>query len=198
MSATPRPLPRIVLHPGDCQFTNQAVTYSTLLGSCVAVCLYDPVKRVMGMNHFLLATRNPSQKSSLLESEAGRYGMHAMELLINGVLKLGGKRANLRAKAFGGGNVLGRACSDKSDFMCVGSMNVRFVREFLDNDGIPLVAADLGGVIGRQVHFTGSDFSVYVRAIESDKSRSLVEEERVYWRQNIKAHEHDKQQADFW
>jgi chemotaxis protein CheD len=77
-------------------------------------------------------------------------------------------------------------------------MNVRFVREFLDNDGIPLVAADLGGVIGRQVHFTGSDFSVYVRAIESDKSRSLVEEERVYWRQNIKAHEQDKQQADFW
>lgn len=189
---------RIILHPGDYGVSDQSVTMSTLLGSCVAVCLYDPVKRVMGMNHFLLASRKQSIKGSLLASDAGRYGIHAMELLINGVLNKGGRRANLRAKAFGGGNVLGRVCKDTPDFMCIGSINVRFVREFLERDGIPLVAADLGGVVGRQIHFTGSDYSVYVKPIESQQSRHLVEEERLFWRQSIADRDSEKRQADFW
>lgn len=190
---------RIVLHPGDCRVSAAPATLSTLLGSCVAVCLYDPVRRVMGMNHFLLASRNIAHGRPVMASEAGRYGIHAMELLINGVLAAGGERRNLRAKAFGGGNVLGRACTDPADFMCIGTVNVRFVREFLERDRIPLVAADLGGSVGRQIHFTGSDYSVYVRAIESQQTRKQVqEEERVYWRHSVEAHESERQQAEFW
>lgn len=190
---------RVVLHPGDYHVSARPVTLSTLLGSCVAVCLYDPVRRVMGMNHFLLASRNIAQGRPVLASEAGRYGIHAMELLINGVLTAGGERRNLKAKAFGGGNVLGRACVDQADVMCIGAINVRFVREFLERDNIPLIAADLGGTVGRQIHFTGSDYSVYVRAIESQVTRSLVEEkERVYWRHSVEAHESQRQQAEFW
>lgn len=189
---------QIVLHPGDCRVSSKPVTLSTLLGSCVAVCLYDPVARVMGMNHFLLANRSHALPGSLLASEAGRYGIHAMELLVNGVLKLGGRRANLRAKAFGGGNMLLQNSADLADFMRVGSINVRFVREFLDSDRIPLIAADLGGRFGRQIHFTGTDYSVYVRTIASQQSRRLVEEERLFWRHNIEEHGHPHQQLDIW
>jgi chemotaxis protein CheD len=189
---------RVVLHPGDYHVSAGPGTLSTLLGSCVAVCLYDPVRRVMGMNHFLLASRNVAHGRPVLASEAGRYGIHAMELLINGVLAAGGERRNLKAKAFGGGNVLGRASADQADFLRIGVINVRFVREFLERDRIPLVAADLGGTVGRQIHFTASDYAVYVRAIESQRTRSLVEEERVYWRHSVEAHESERQQAEFW
>lgn len=198
MSAASPSQPRIVLHPGDCHVSDRPVTLSTLLGSCVAVCLYDPVRRVMGMNHFLLATRNSAHGHAVLASEEGRYGIHAMELLVNGLLAVGGERRNLQAKAFGGGNVIGRASADPADFMCIGAINIRFVREFLERDRIPLVAADLGGTVGRQIHFTGGDYAVYVRAIASQQTDRLVEEERVYWRHSVEAHERERQQAEFW
>ncbi len=171
---------------------------STLLGSCVSVCLYDPVRRVMGMNHFLLANRRYTKDMPVLSTEAGRYGIHAMELLVNNLLAMGAQRRHLKAKAFGGGNVLGHRCNGEDKFMCVGAVNVRFVREFLSNDRIPLIAADLGGNFGRQIHFTGSDFSVYVRKIESEQSRHLLEEERLYWRHSMEEHEHPTSRVDYW
>jgi len=189
---------RLVLHPGDYHVTDRPITLSTLLGSCVAVCLYDPVRRVMGMNHFLLANRRYAQDMPVLASEAGRYGIHAMELLVNRLLAKGGQRRYLKAKAFGGGNVLGHAAGEEDNFMCVGAINVRFVREFLDNDRIPLVSADLGGNFGRQIHFIGTDFSVYMRKIPSSQSEHLVEEERLYWKHSVEEHEHEVSQADFW
>ncbi len=189
---------RIVLHPGDYIVSDKPVTLSTLLGSCVAVCLYDPVRKVMGMNHFLLANRRYAKEMPVMDSEAGRYGIHAMELLVNNLLALGARRENLQAKAFGGGNVLGRSCSDTDNFMCVGAVNTRFVREFLFQDRIPLVAADLGGNFGRQIHFTGKDYSVYMRKIPTSQSAHLVEEERLYWRHSVEEHEHPVNQVDFW
>ncbi len=189
---------RLVLHPGDYHVTDRDITLSTLLGSCVAVCLYDPVRRVMGMNHFLLANRRYAHDMPVMASEAGRYGIHAMELLVNKLLGKGAQRRYLKAKAFGGGNVLGHACSEQDNFFCVGAVNVRFVREFLEKDRIPLVAADLGGNFGRQIHFTGTDFSVYMRKIPSSQSAHLVEEERVYWKRSVEEHEHSQAQVEFW
>ncbi len=195
--ASPAARQRRVLHPGDCEVTDQAEIMSTLLGSCVAVCMYDPVSGVMGMNHFLLANKRYAQNMPVMQSEAGRYGIHAMELLINGLLSKGAKRQRLKAKAFGGGNVLGRACTSGDNFMCVGAVNVRFVREFLKQDRIPLLAADLGGNFGRQIHFTGEDFSVYLRKIPISQSAHLVEEERVYWRHSLEQHQ-QQTGIDIW
>ncbi len=189
---------RLLLHPGDYHVTDRSVTLSTLLGSCVAVCLYDPVRRVMGMNHFLLANRRYAKDIPVMASDAGRYGIHAMELLVNKLLAKGGQRRYLKAKAFGGGNVLGHSCSDKDNFPCVGAVNVRFVREFLEKDRIPLVSADLGGNFGRQIHFTGTDFSVYMRKIPTAQSAHLLEEERLDRKRSVEEHEHDVSQADFW
>jgi len=189
---------RLVLHPGDYHVTDQSITLTTLLGSCVAVCLYDPVRRVLGMNHFLLANRRYAKDMPVMASEAGRYGIHAMELLVNKLLAKGGQRRHLKAKAFGGGNVLGRSCDEQDNFLCVGAVNVRFVREFLQNDRIPLVSADLGGNFGRQIHFTSTDFSVYMRKIPTSQSAHLVEEERLYWKRSLEEHAHDTQQVELW
>ncbi len=191
---------RVILHPGEYRVTRDPITISTLLGSCVSVCLYDPVHRIMGMNHFLLAHRRYARELPVLASEAGRYGIHAMELLVNGLLRQGAERRHLKAKAFGGGNVLGRACAgaEADHFLCVGSVNVRFVQEFLGQDRIPLVASDLGGNVGRQIHFVGTDYSVYMKKIPSSLSEAVIRKERTFWSRSLQEHEQEKSQAEFW
>lgn len=82
----------VTLFPGEIYVTNKELVLTTLLGSCVSACLYDPINKVFGMNHFLLAHRQYSQSVPLCLTEAGRYGVHAMELLINKMLQLGVKK----------------------------------------------------------------------------------------------------------
>ncbi len=183
--------------PGEYYASDQPVTIRTLLGSCVAACLYDPVTKVIGMNHFLLSNRRYAQNIPIVLSEAGRYGIHAMELLINDMLKLGAKRKNLRAKAFGGGTIyLGPDAKD--NFFCVGDVNTRFIREFLKNDGIPLVAEDLGGERARVIHFVFEDYAVHVKKIAKTSASSLVREERQFWLKTIEKQEKSKVQTDVW
>jgi len=93
------------------------------------------------MNHFLLSNRRYAKNLPVCLSEAGRYGIHAMELLINEMLQKGAKRGNLRAKAFGGGTMHG-VSTTQDNFFCVGEVNVRFIREFLKKRGY---TADCGG-----------------------------------------------------
>jgi chemotaxis protein CheD len=117
---------------------NLAIT--TLLGSCVAACINDPVARVGGMNHFLL----PGEDSS--SPMAARHGVHLMELLINGLLKLGAARGRLEAKLFGGA----RTMNGLGDY---GGANARFAQEFLRREGIAISGGSLGGETGRRIQF---------------------------------------------
>lgn len=113
---------------------------STILGSCVSCCLWDPVSGVGGMNHMLLTmTSNDAQGCNLA-------GINAMELLINDVLKLGGQRSRLRAKAFGGA----RMVAGLSD---IGKLNSQFTLEFLQKEGIPCESQSLGGESARHILF---------------------------------------------
>jgi chemotaxis protein CheD len=173
------------LHPGDHYVTHEPMVLSTLLGSCVSVCLFDPVARVMGMNHFLLPMRNPVGREPVIASDAGRYGLWAMELLINGLFNLGATREHLRAKAFGGANVLNNQARDLPDRFIIGTANVQFVRRFLEQDGIPLISEDLGGDAGRQIHFYGTDFSVYLRRIPKRSAEQVAAEERAYLKRTL-------------
>jgi chemotaxis protein methyltransferase CheR len=122
---------RIVL--GEWFTTREPMLVSTLLGSCVSACLYDPIARVSGMNHFMLP--------KVLDDERGsaRFGIHAMELLINELMQLGAQRARLRGMAFGGASV-NRALGST-----VAQQNADFVRQFLTREQIPLVCERLGG-----------------------------------------------------
>lgn len=116
----------------------------TLLGSCVSACIRDPVAAIGGMNHFLLPSDAAGSAHSA--SDKMRYGCFAMERLINDVLSAGGKRERLEAKVFGGANVIKASRQ-------IGDANVEFVREYLANERIPIVAADLGGDCARRIRF---------------------------------------------
>lgn len=113
---------------------------TTVLGSCVAVCLYDPDRGVGGMNHFLLPMGTNDGPTSM------RYGTHAMELLINGLLRRGARRDRLQAKVFGGA-WLNRKLND------IGGANAAFARSFLADEDIPIIAQSLGGDSARRVRF---------------------------------------------
>jgi chemotaxis protein CheD len=116
------------------------VVLTTILGSCVAACLRDPETGIGGMNHFLL----PDSDSS--GGAAQRFGAHAMELLINEILRRGGNRRRLEAKLFGGG----RMFNGLSD---VGEANAAFAERFLKDEGVPIVGGSLRGPQARRVQF---------------------------------------------
>lgn len=120
------------------------VCLSTILGSCVAVCLYDDENHIGGMNHYLLPDFGGEGNC-----EDAIYGAHLMELLINDLLKRGVNKRKLKAKVFGGGRVV----DGLSD---VGRRNIEFAFDFLKNDGISIECADVGGSLGRRILFRPS------------------------------------------
>lgn len=191
------PMQRVIIGPGEFYVSTQPVIISTLLGSCVAACLYDPVQRILGMNHFLLAYRHPFLSNTVLESDAGRYGLYAMELLINDMLRLGANKLNLKAKVFGGGNVL-QLREENCLGQAVGDTNLRFIKEFLHNERIPIVSSSIGGNIGRKIHFLGSDFSVYVKPIFHADNQEIERIERLFWLKTLKQLDNAKERVDYW
>ncbi len=185
----------VTLNPGDYYVTDQDAIISTLLGSCISACLYDPVNKVMGMNHFLLSRAGYNNASQGL-SDAGRYGVHAMELVINDMLKLGAKRKYIQAKAFGGGNVLSSGI-ENDNYFTVGEQNVRFIREFLNTEDIPMVKYDLGGDYGRVVRFYAGDYSVYVKRIKKI-TPDLVKRDREYLKNSLEKQTTNKNNVELW
>ncbi len=177
----------IILAPGGYFVSEKSVLVSTLLGSCVSVCLWDEPNRIIGMNHFLLAHRPCVKTEPSCHADAGRYGTQAMALLIDGMTKLGARRENLRAKAFGGASIMGK--SHGRNGFCVGEVNSRFIVDFLKTDGIPLIAHDLGGALARVVHFFSDDFSVYYRRMPVALHDKIVKRRQGLWRTSIKKEE---------
>ena len=120
------------LYIGDVAASTKPLALHTLLGSCVAVCLHDSRLGIGGMNHILLPGGSHQDRST-------RFGVHAMELLVETLLKIGADRRRLVAKAFGGANVL--PCFHAPT---IGDHNVSFVRQYLAAERIPLIAQRLG------------------------------------------------------
>lgn len=146
---------------------------ATLLGSCVAVCFYEPRLRLAGMNHFLL----PSRASSTLEDEdVVLNGDYAMEVLRNAMVAKGAQRNRLVAKAFGGGNVV------SSLNMAIGERNAEFARVWLDREGIPLVAYDFGGAWSRKVIIDPATGDAFCRRtpINQPDALAMVKAESEY------------------
>ena len=187
----------VTIHPGEYYVTKKNVVISTLLGSCVSACLYDPVNKIVGMNHFLLSAKQNIENISVCITEAGRYGVHAMELVINGMLNLGAKRKNILAKAFGGGSFY-QSYHGTEGFFRVGEINSRFIFEFLKNDGIPLVAYDLGGDTGRMIRFSSDDFSVLVRRFKKSSTSELLKKEKEAWLRSIRHNQQKTAEPDIW
>lgn len=142
----------------------------TILGSCVAACIRDPIARVGGMNHFLL----PGNDLVITElSEAARYGVFAMESLINGILKAGGRKDRLEIKVFGGGNVINNS-------QRIGSKNAEFIRKFLKSEGYRIISEDLEGDLPRRIHYYPDTGKVMMKKLRRKDDLRVVEEETRY------------------
>lgn len=161
---------RVSLYVGEVAASKTPVVMSTLLGSCVAVCIYDPAFRAGGMNHILLPTCRAGDRSP-------RCGIHAMELLINEVMKLGGDRRRFVAKAFGGANVL-----QGIKMPAVGDGNARFVREFLATERIPLVAERMGGSHAVHLYFRTDSGKATVHTVDGSSLPRIMKAEGSYWK----------------
>ncbi|MGV3572315.1 MAG: chemoreceptor glutamine deamidase CheD [Ramlibacter sp.] len=146
---------------------------STVLGSCVSTCLWDPVERIGGMNHFMLPGDNARPDSPWAAS--ARFGLYAMEVLINDMTRLGADRRRLVAKVFGGAQLL--AGFDKLD---VGAKNSEFVLHFLREEGIRVVAQDLLDVCPRKVHFFIASGKVQVKRLGVLPNETVQKREREY------------------
>jgi chemotaxis protein CheD len=161
--------------PGEYYATVQDEVITTVLGSCVAACVHDPETGVGGMNHFMLPAPVDSGSDTWAadSGRVARYGSDAMDQLIDAVLKAGGKRPDLRVKVFGGGRVL----PQMSD---VGQRNIEFVRRYIAQAGLPLLAEDLGDVFPRQVQFHPRSGLVRVRKLRRRDDVALVAAEYDY------------------
>ena len=156
--------------PGEYYVSGKDMVFVTVLGSCVAACIRDRVNGIGGMNHFML----PGDSGDILSASA-RYGTYAMEKMINDMLKMGAKRANLEAKLFGGGNVLpGIALSN------VGGRNADFAIEYLNTEKITIVATDMLDVYPRKVYFFPNSGRVMVKKLRQVPNDTIVRREELY------------------
>ena len=132
------------LHPGEVATSAQPLALSTVLGSCVGVCLFDAERGVGGMNHFLLPDSAGHARGS------ARFGDLAMAQLLAEVLAAGGRREWLAARVYGGACVLSAFCAGSRH---LGERNVEVALDFLDARAIPVLECDTGGRRGRRLVF---------------------------------------------
>jgi chemotaxis protein CheD len=169
----PKKSGRVVrIHIGEYYASRDSRIVYTLLGSCVAVCLFDPVRRVGGMNHILMPGRADLNKYDA----SARYGINAMELLINRIMNLGGHRESLRAKVFGGARTLSTIPVENS----MGPKNAAFALEFLARESIPVLGRDLGGNLSRRIYFHTDTGDAYLKRGKPIQLTAIpIEEQRA-------------------
>ncbi len=169
-----RPTTRIVI--GGICASAAPRTVRTVLGSCIAACLWDPATGIGGMNHFMLPEGSADPES------ASRFGVHAMELLINELMHLGADRRRIVAKVFGGASVLQLARQKEN----VAERNVAFIREFLKTEGIAVRHERVGGTAALDVEFDTDTGDARARAIDSARELPSVAAEEQRYRERIK------------
>lgn len=165
------PEKEVTIYIGGVHASAEPAVIKTLLGSCISVCLYDPVKRVGGMNHFMLPR---GAGSSGADADGTRFGVHAMDRLIGDMMKLGADRRRLVAKFFGGAHVLNM----KESAAAVPQQNIAFIREFLKDEGFPILSEDVGGYHPRHVRFDTHTARAMVKRVDGPHTRArLVSQE---------------------
>ncbi len=150
--------------PGEYFVSSDDVLIMTVLGSCIAACIWDGKARVGGMNHFMLPEG---------EDGSGRYGSYAMELLLNEMIKMGARRETMQAKVFGGGAVMAGFTT-----MNVGERNTKFVLDYLSTERIPVVSQDVLDIHPRKVCFFPVTGKALVKRLAHAHPEALAVEER--------------------
>lgn len=162
-----------IIHPGEYFSSDEDIIISTILGSCIAVAMYDPNLHLGGLNHFMLPGELHGR--AFYQEESGRYGMFAMELLINDLIKKGARRDKLVAKVFGGGHVLSSTTSGS-----IPDSNIRFALDFLETERITIVSQDVGGTEARKVMFFPRTARVLLKRFGGKYIKPVEREETAY------------------
>ena len=170
---------QISIHIGEYHASRDPVVIQTILGSCVAVCLFDLERRIGGMNHILL----PGTADMKRYDEPARYVINAMEVLINQIVNLGGTRRRLAAKVFGGANVIAAISGNNA----MGEKNVSFALEFLRVEGICVLNKDVGGADTRKIFFHTDTGDVFLKRIPAVYQMRLAQEDAVKLKRTQKA-----------
>ena len=148
---------------------------STLLGSCVAVCLFDPLMKIGGINHFMLPEMGRSKNSDVDSLLSGSY---AMDALLNALLIKGAKKIRLQAKAFGGGTII----DTDGGSLSIGMRNANFAKEWLVREEIPLRSSDFLGPWSRKIVFLPFNGEAFCKRLVTNmaKAEVIAREERAY------------------
>lgn len=159
----------IKVSPGEYQVTSEPVVLTTTLGSCIAACIYDPIRKIGGMNHFMLPDESPDQE----QNHPLRYGLYAMEKLINEMMKLGSNRQDMLFKVCGGGDMM----QGKTD---IGIQNIAFILDFIEKDGLQLRSSDLGGNQPRRVAYFPTTGRLFINKLSRQSGNRLMQQEISY------------------
>ncbi len=156
----------VTINAGECLVTTEQIVLHTLLGSCVAVALYDPARGIAGMNHFVLADVHKPRKAAA--TSWGKYGVRATEHLIELMVAAGGVKAHFVAKVFGGSNMLpdAGAPGQENSPQNLATENYELAFSLLKKENIRVVSHDVGGELGRRVYFFSNDGSVRLVRIQ--------------------------------
>jgi len=162
--------------PGEYYVTTHHEVIATVLGSCISACIRDPDTGIGGMNHFMLPGDNGKRhdKWGVRDCLTTRYGVAAMENLINDILKQGANKSRLEIKLFGGGEVLRMGTNS------VGKRNIDFVRDFIRTENFTIAAEDLGGTYPRKVNFLPKTGQVMMRRLRSLQNSVIAGQESRY------------------
>ncbi|MBB3255852.1 chemotaxis protein CheD [Paraburkholderia bannensis] len=175
--------PGVKLLPNEFFTTNEDMVLVTVLGSCVAACIQDRTAGIGGMNHFMLPDDGAdAAHAPHAASDAMRYGAYAMEMLINELIKAGGRRERFEAKVFGGAAVLAGMTT-----MNIGDRNSAFVRRYLATESIRITAEDLQGSHPRKVAFLPRTGQVMVKKLRLSQETSVAEREQQLAAQSAEA-----------
>ncbi len=179
------------IHPGEFYVSDDDVVIATVLGSCVAVALRDPLAGIGGLNHFMLPGSSPvkgassgwrpaakaEREAAYFASGDARYGMFAMEVLINTILKKGGRKERLEAKVFGGASVLRKMDGGLRD---IAANNIEFSFKYLSQEDIPVISSDIGGTAARKLLFFIASGKVLLKRLGRAVLPKVEEEEDSY------------------
>ena len=156
-------------------FVDNEKPLSTLLGSCVAVCLFDPLLRIGGINHFMLPDIGRSKHGDVDSLLSGNF---AMEALLNALLVKGAKKVRLQAKAFGGGTII----DTDGGSLSIGMRNANFAKEWLAREGIALLSSDFLGPWSRKIIFLPFNGEAFCKRLVTNMANAevIAREERAY------------------
>ncbi len=165
----PTDLERVFLLPGEYHVTEKPKFLATLLGSCVAVCLYNKHNGSAALNHFV------RDRSSAGDNDIGRFGDLSIKHIVKGLKAFDPDPSHYEAKIYGGGNVVGHLNFGVN----IGAQNISVAKEVLGELRIPIVEDDTGGGRGRKIYFNTSNFDVMTRFMGQEKRDFSKQDVRV-------------------